>query len=221
MRLLIVFGFLLYGTPAFAEVFLCGDSPPVADSSLKGDIEGKAKLLSKLLGDASLRGEIEISRKEIFSKYPNADRLVIDYYLLYQACLILMQDETLDITEKLKELRAMRIEFHDTFKSQNIVKACRHPDFGQEGWLRSEVIVGSSGWVGGGSNPRNWCNSLINRTIQGRNIGPSHKAEVINTSEQSKKDWKGHVEYNYHCKVLLEWEPLYFEKVDPRCDTVE
>src|SRR6185312_11976406 len=50
----------------------CGDPPRVDDQSLKGDLEGKAKFLSSLVGDANLKGQIESARTDIFSKYPNA-----------------------------------------------------------------------------------------------------------------------------------------------------
>ena len=47
----------------------CGDPPRVDDQSLKGDLEGKAKFLSSLVGDAGLKGQIETARTDIFSKY--------------------------------------------------------------------------------------------------------------------------------------------------------
>jgi hypothetical protein len=40
----------------------CGDPPRVDDRTLKGDLEGKAKFLSSLVGDANLKGQIEATR---------------------------------------------------------------------------------------------------------------------------------------------------------------
>ena len=40
----------------------CGDPPRVDDQTLKGDLEGKAKFLSGLVGDAGLKGQIEAPR---------------------------------------------------------------------------------------------------------------------------------------------------------------
>ncbi|MGH0036981.1 MAG: hypothetical protein ACQGVK_18290 [Myxococcota bacterium] len=204
---------------AKAETYLCGDPPPVADESLAGELSSKAKVLSRFLGDAELSGKIKTSRSEVFSRYPNADRVVVDHYLLYQTCLILTRDKGLSTTQKLEELRKMRREFQTAFQQQKIYRVCRHPDFGQVGWAYNDTITQSSGWVGGGSNPTNWCNQLIAATVRGRSIGPQHKATVIDKSEQGK--WTGTFnrtrKYNYHCTIKLEWEPVYRERRDPRC----
>jgi hypothetical protein len=37
----------------------CSDPPRVDDQMLKGDLEGKAKFLSSLVGNANLKGQIE------------------------------------------------------------------------------------------------------------------------------------------------------------------
>jgi hypothetical protein len=94
---------------ALSEEKLCGEPPPVADESLKGDIKGKAQVLSKFLGDASISGQIESTRKEIFSKYPSGERY--DAYLQYQVCVFLMQDKAMSTEKKLEELRKMQREF--------------------------------------------------------------------------------------------------------------
>ena len=98
-------------------------------------------------------------------------------------------------------------------------KTCRHPDFGRERWKQSDSVTQSSGWMGGGSNPTNWCNSLLSGFISNRGITGGYDKRFSNVSEQSKKDWKGHVEYNYHCTVTVWWDPLYRERTDPRCGT--
>jgi hypothetical protein len=40
----------------------CSDPPRVDDQMLEGDLEGKAKFLSSLVGNANLKGQIEATR---------------------------------------------------------------------------------------------------------------------------------------------------------------
>jgi hypothetical protein len=86
----------------------CGDPPRVDDQSLKGDLEGKAKFLSSLVGDASLKGQIETARTDIFSKYPNADRTRSDAYLEYMLCSFVLTDPKLSPQEKLRAIQEFR-----------------------------------------------------------------------------------------------------------------
>lgn len=101
--------------------------------------------------------------------------------------------------------------------ARTAVASCRHPDFGQEGWVRTETVAQSSGWRGGGRSQPDWCNELASSFIRGRSIGPQHAVEVVRSSESSKKDVLGHASYNYSCTLKISWEPLYFERQDPRC----
>ena len=225
MRYLFMIAALIVVQPTLAETFayLCGDPPPVDSRTLKGELNGQASFLSRFIGDAQLKGKIETSRKEVFSKYPNADKLVVDHYLLFQTCVILMNDNSLNTPQKLEELRKTRREFKDVSVSQKISGTCRHKDFGLERWGSEETITQSSGWVRGGSDPENWCNQLIRSIIQGRSIGPIHKATVQSTGEEGR--WTGTFgrtrEYNYHCKVKMQWSPVYKEKQDAsRCGTI-
>lgn len=96
-------------------------------------------------------------------------------------------------------------------------KTCRHPDFGHEGWSKTETVTQSSGWRGGGSNQANWCNQLTASFIQSRTVESKYDKEILGSREESNKDWKGHVTYNYHCTVKVSWEPVYSERTDPKC----
>lgn len=87
----------------------CGDPPPVANESLKGEINGKAQVVSRYLGDAQLSGKIETSRTEIFSKYPDGERA--NAYFEYQICVLIFSDKTMSTSEKLEELKKIRREF--------------------------------------------------------------------------------------------------------------
>ena len=67
--------FLLFTPTAKAQEDLrqmCGEPPPVANESLKGEIEGKVQVLSRFLGEGDLTGQIQTTRREIFSSYPDA-----------------------------------------------------------------------------------------------------------------------------------------------------
>lgn len=127
-----------------------------------------------------------------------------------------------DLAKELFSVRECKIKMVDVGRKQVCTrpvtyKACRHPDFGREGWQKSEVINQSSGKRGGGSNPDNWCNELIASYVSARGLGSNYESRVLETGEESDKDWKGHVTYNYHCKVQISSIPVYRERVDPRC----
>jgi hypothetical protein len=86
----------------------CGDPPRVDDQSLKGDLEGKAQFLSKLIGDANLKGQIETARTDIFSKYPNAGATRSDAYLEYMFCSFVLTDPKLTAQEKFRAIQEFR-----------------------------------------------------------------------------------------------------------------
>lgn len=91
---------------------VCGDPPPVANETLKADISGKAQLLSKYVGNAELGGQIQTSRTEIFSKYPDAERSRSNAYFEYQVCVLIMSDKTRSNEEKLHDLEDVRRDFN-------------------------------------------------------------------------------------------------------------
>jgi hypothetical protein len=86
----------------------CGDPPRVDDQSLKGDLEGKAKFLSSLVGGAGLKGQIETARTDVLSKYPNADRTRSDAYLQYMLCSFVLSDPKLSPQEKFRAIQEFR-----------------------------------------------------------------------------------------------------------------
>ncbi len=98
---------------------------------------------------------------------------------------------------------------------------CRLKDFGQEGWNRTENYANSSDWVGGGHDQGWWCNQVANQFIASRKINSDSTWEKVTSGEESHKDTFGHVTYKYSCTVKVSWDPLYFEKQDPRCGTTK
>jgi hypothetical protein len=108
MRTILVTLALAISLPPFASAQQCGDPPRVDDQMLKGELEGKAKLLSSLIGDAGLKGQVELARTDIFSKYPQADKAHSDTYLLYMLCSFVLSDAKLSAQEKLQALLEVR-----------------------------------------------------------------------------------------------------------------
>jgi hypothetical protein len=98
-------------------------------------------------------------------------------------------------------------------------KTCQHPDFGRVGWNETKPTTQSSGWVGGGSNPTNWCNKVLDNFLQARNI-TKYDHKILSSSEKDRKDLAGHVEYNYTCSIEISWDPIYAEKTDARCGMI-
>src|SRR3954449_1032826 len=108
MRATLVALLLTFALAHSALAQQCGDPPRVDDQMLKGEIEGKAKFLSSLVGDAGLKGQVEMAKTDIFSKYPNADKLHSDTYLLYMFCTSVLSDARLSAQDKLRAILEVR-----------------------------------------------------------------------------------------------------------------
>jgi trypsin-like peptidase len=91
---------------------------------------------------------------------------------------------------------------------------CRSPQHGIERW-GTEVAWGrSSGWMGGGNNPSAVCNGLASAVqIETK----SDRVIVQQTGENAKKDILGRVEYRYHCRGIVQKDPVYVEKRSSAC----
>jgi hypothetical protein len=146
--LIFILTILSFPLDSFADS-ICGDPPPVANESLKGEIQGKAQILSKYVGDAVLSGKIETSRKEIFSKYPEAEKTRANAYFEYQVCILVMNDKTLNNMQKLEELRKTRREFRkeilglsaEDVKNLNLAtEKCENGDFRKARTVFSDLM---------------------------------------------------------------------------------
>jgi hypothetical protein len=108
-----VFG--LAGGVSAATREICGDPPPAQfreenNEAIKGDLTGKANLLTRFVGNAELGGKIESTRKEVFAKYPDANAAYMDRYLAYMFCYVLFDPNNKQSTEdKLKAIQEFRI----------------------------------------------------------------------------------------------------------------
>lgn len=97
-------------------------------------------------------------------------------------------------------------------------KACRRTEFGLERYNNTQQFSGTTGWRGGGYNPVAWCNDFTRGTISSLKIGSKdYQSKIIGSSEESKKDWKGKVSYNYHCTIEVSWNPIYKQRIDAAC----
>jgi hypothetical protein len=136
---------------AQAQPSLCGNPPPVENETLKGDINGKAQILSRFLGDASLGGKIESSRTEIFSHYKEANERS-NAYFEYMVCVTLMQDRGMTTSEKLDKLRSIRAEFHkplpaeETASIKGMFARSDAPVGSGEGADARACVSAESGW---------------------------------------------------------------------------
>jgi hypothetical protein len=112
----LVFAVTLYVTassPSLAQETKCGAAPALPTSSesaesIKGQLQGQADFLSKLVGKAELSGQVEAARKTI---YQSSDRFFAaqkDAYLAYLFCIIVTGDQTLSTTDKLKALNEFK-----------------------------------------------------------------------------------------------------------------
>src|SRR5258706_5935173 len=83
---------------------LCGDQPkdvPLeVPEQLKGDVEGKAQLFTKLLGQAELKGTVDATKREVYQKHRDIDKSQIDRYMAWVSCQNIMSDRSLNAIEK-------------------------------------------------------------------------------------------------------------------------
>jgi hypothetical protein len=108
-----------------AQDSLCGPAPSLPTSlengeSIKGQLQGQADLLSKLVGKAELSGQVEAARKQL---YQNSDQFFAaqkDAYLSYLFCLLITQDNSLSTEQKLKALNTFKEPIPSKSGSRNI-----------------------------------------------------------------------------------------------------
>jgi hypothetical protein len=166
-----------------------------ANGQLKAEVSG---IVSKVVGS----GGGSVNGKVLRESYEN----------------VLRQD----LSKELFNIRECRIKMvevgrAEACKAPVTYRACRHPDFGRAGWQKSETLQQSSGWRSGGSNQQNWCNELVSGYVASRGLGSNYESTILGSSESSRKDFVGHVTYNYSCSVRIDSGPLYAERTDPRC----
>lgn len=96
-------------------------------------------------------------------------------------------------------------------------KTCPRPEFGIQSWGATDVREANSGWMGGGHSQSEWCGKLAAQTFAESGAGPERAWQVLNAGEDSRRTGLAHVEYNYKCKVQVEYHPNYNVRTDPLC----
>src|SRR5690349_8720966 len=101
---IIAVAIIVNGSPVWAQQSACGaepkDVPNVVQDKLRGDVAGKAQLLSRFLGDSQLTGAIETSRFELYQNHQDVDKYQIDRYFAWVACGMIMADGGLTSNQK-------------------------------------------------------------------------------------------------------------------------
>jgi hypothetical protein len=83
-----------------AQDFVCPSPSQQTDTNIKGELDGRAQTFLKL-GDAQLKGGVEKTVVDLFSKYPNADRVAIVNSLISTTCNIIRSSKQMTDAEKL------------------------------------------------------------------------------------------------------------------------
>ena len=180
---------------------ICGDIPSgnLSKTTIKGAVQANAGVFARIVSGGANLGADKV--QEIYSGIP-LDRL---------------PDNIPTVSMCKSELVKVLI-----LRRKIVSNICRHADFGQEGWRRSENYTNSSGTVGGGGDQNQWCNQVAASFISSRSIGPENKVERVASNEETHKDWKGHVTYKYHCTIKVSWDPVYNARQDAsHCGTHE
>jgi hypothetical protein len=94
----------------FPQSLDCGKPPELPYKSqesekLKGELEGKAQMLSRLVGNADLKGAVETERNTIFQ---SADQVLAAWqsnYLSYVFCASVMSDKSLSVEKRIDAWR--------------------------------------------------------------------------------------------------------------------
>jgi hypothetical protein len=96
----------LFSGPVAAQVN-CGaqphDVPIEVQEQLKGDIQGKAQMFTRLLGDAQLQGAVDSTRHELNEKHRDIDQSQLDRYMLWTTCQAILVDPKLTPQEKVEQ----------------------------------------------------------------------------------------------------------------------
>jgi S1-C subfamily serine protease len=85
-------------------------------------------------------------------------------------------------------------------------RSCAVPENGIDHWESEVPWSAQSGWLGGGNNRTDVCNSL---KAGWEAANPGHYVEVKGMDEANNKDLFGHVEYKYICNGVARFGPAY------------
>lgn len=102
----------LFASEAYAQAELCGDPPSDPKVSITEEVitelEGEANILSRLVGSGELAGEYTSRKKTLFQNFDNVDQSLIDRYLAFTICNIIVNDETTSTETKIDKIIEFR-----------------------------------------------------------------------------------------------------------------
>lgn len=80
---------------------ICGHPPEFTgrlgeSAKLKGELDGKAQFLSRLVGDVGFSGTVESERRSLYQSADKISSAQQAAYLSYMLCVIIMKDTSLD-----------------------------------------------------------------------------------------------------------------------------
>lgn len=98
----------------------------------------------------------------------------------------------------------------------SVPKPCRDKSHGVERYIRTFEVEKKSPWMGGGYSQDPWCNDVISE-LRGQH--PEATFEVIGKSEDKKDTCPPFncPQYRYYCKVRVNTDPIYIEKLSSVC----
>jgi hypothetical protein len=177
--------FLWLPNLAVASREICGGPP--SDQlkeenieSIKGELAGKANLLSSYVGKAELGGKIEAARHDIFAKYPDAAAAYRDRYLLYMFCFALFDPKnTQNSHDKIKAIQEFKRQ-QQPLTTSTLIPSIPTPedaptDRDKPTWLPSNEIRG----IGVGERISYYYTfnagpGIVKVTIDGKNKRPGY-----------------------------------------------
>lgn len=93
-----------------AQQISCGDVPKIqrsVEEKLKADVQGKAQLFTKLLGNADVQGAVERSKTELYQEHQDVGKDEIDLYFAWVSCQTIVSDQNLSSTDKVNQWMAI------------------------------------------------------------------------------------------------------------------
>ena len=100
-------------SPAHADDPICGAAPSLPTTantaeSIKGQLQGQADFLLKLVGKAELAGQVEAARNSIYQTSDTFFAAQKEAYLAYMFCVVVMNDKTLSTQDKLDAINKFK-----------------------------------------------------------------------------------------------------------------
>ena len=99
-------------------------------------------------------------------------------------------------------------------------KTCQHVSHGVASFANSENVNRQSGWRGGGSSQPEQC-QIMKNNYTAANPGRDIVWTEEKSSERSRKRWDGHVQYNYNCSAVANWNPIYNNQSSEACGRLD